>query len=786
MLKILLLAFFTTFLFALEISIDGAKENFSPYSTLHLKNEDKFLCQESRDDFDTVTQIICAFTKQPKLKLKPIQNDFFSITTEVKNKTFFLIIKPFKKMQLFPVIFDLKIEDTIFDADVSVSKHWMIVGYVEEIPFLKKEKKSDVSINFPFYLQKDKLPYVGGLDIKGNPVDVQEVKDVGDFLNIKQLFADKKYSQALDLIEDVEQKYPNSLFNVELLYYKIKSYSALNDHDNVVENAKIYLREYSSDENIAEILSLNAKAYSLLGMNTDADYFFDRLFNEHQDSEFMHLGAIYKGQMLEDSGDSVKAATFYDSALNNTKDIDIAVEAAYRLANNLLVRGDSNESAKYIQKIVSAKSDYFAKELIASLDMMYTFENVGDYLSAATIAKSILDGKGKSYDDYERLLKDRALWLCKTDKTQEALDAIDEYLKEFSDGTYEEEILVAKDSLFFESVHDGNFTQKLEQYNTLIDNYQDTTIANKAIYEKGKLLLENKKYSDVLDFKDALLSLDEDNFKYVKNIIEDASIALMEESLKDKKCKEVLTISYDYNISLSNEWDNDIYDCAMMGGDFELSKKIASSNLNVDDLDDRKKWLYKYIKVDFATGNYSDVVSAAKELITLIEDDKDSEYLDVYRVLFDTYNRLEKKDELLNSILDLENIYGLDYRDIDRYAAVMGIGIDTKDDNIIVKYAQKILDIQNSSASNPQSPYVEFSLYQAYLNKEELNKALDTIVALDNIELNPIDRARQKYLLGSVYTKLWRDDEAKKAYNEAIKADENSPWANLAKSALNF
>jgi hypothetical protein len=35
-----------------------------------------------------------------------------------------------------------------------------------------------------------------------------------------------------------------------------------------------------------------------------------------------------------------------------------------------------------------------------------------------------------------------------------------------------------------------------------------------------------------------------------------------------------------------------------------------------------------------------------------------------------------------------------------------------------------------------------------------------------------------------VLSKLWRDEEAKKAYEEAIKVDANSAWAKLAKTAL--
>jgi hypothetical protein len=72
------------------------------------------------------------------------------------------------------------------------------------------------------------------------------------------------------------------------------------------------------------------------------------------------------------------------------------------------------------------------------------------------------------------------------------------------------------------------------------------------------------------------------------------------------------------------------------------------------------------------------------------------------------------------------------------------------------------------------------------MNKQEYNKAYDVIKSLDNRKLKAEDRARQKYLLGTVLTKLWRDTEAKEAYKEAIKVDAQSAWAKLASTALNY
>lgn len=787
MFSLFLFIFYINSLNALEISLDSAKENFQVYSTLHLKDDNRFLCEKYQDEFEVVTQVVCAFSKKPSQNLKTLENNFFTIDSKIQNKTFFLIIKPKYKIDLFPMAFNLTQDDEVYQANVKLSNHWMVVAYVEKLPLINKEVKSDNGINFPFIMKKDKLPYVGGLDIKGNPVHIKKVQDVTDYLKIKKYYEDEKYDDCLELIDEVMIDYPNSLFKAELLFYKIKVYAKLKDYDNLISLSKIYLAQYSSDENVAEVLSLTANAYALIGLNIDADYFFDRLFSEHKDSVYTLWGYIYQATMLESSGSSTKAIAYYLKALNETDDIDVAATAAYKLALYYSGTTKLDEAANYAMKIVNAKPSFFMNELKKSISLMYLFADEGDYISASAIAKAITDATDKNYDEYERLLRDRAIWLTRTPQKKEALEAINVYIKEYKYGDYEEEIKVAKDSLFFD-LADDNVSYKLQEYNKLIDEYTDDSIGNKAIYEKAKLLLENKMYGDVLAIKDFILELDEDKYPDTQEIVKEAAKGSMKLYLEARECQEVLNISHDYNITLSDEWDDGIYSCAMKGGDFLLSKRIATKNLKTKNLDERKKWLYRYIKVDFSTGNYSDVIGASKDLISLIEDDINLEenkaYKDVYRYIFDTYQRLEEDKKMLNAILDIQEVFGQDYKDIERYVAIMGIGSELKDDNIVIKYAQEVMSIQNSSQSYAQSPYVEFTLYQSYINTENLNKALEVIKSADTINLSNEDRARQKYLLGSVYTKLWRDAQAKKAYEDSVEADANSAWAKLAKSAL--
>ncbi|MGE0738781.1 tetratricopeptide repeat protein [Sulfurimonas sp.] len=782
---VLLLLFFLTPLFALDISLQGAKENHQSYSTLHISDKDKFLCQEFKDDFDNVIKIVCAFSKFPSQKIQKLQNSFFEIESEIKKETFFLIIKPYEKMKLVPIVFDLTKDETLFGANVELSNHWMIVGYKEKIPYMEQRSKNSSSLNLPFTAHDEKLPYVGSLDIKGNPVHIKRVGDVTEYLKIKRLYEEKNYEFALELAEDVLKEYKNSLFRAELLFYKIRIYAQLKANEKLIETAKEYLRDYSSDENVAEVLSLIAKSYDKIGLNSDADYFYDRLFSEHPDSVYAKWGYIYMAEVIEEGGGVSKAQGLYEKALKETDNIDVAVEAAFKLARMLLSNAKTQEAAKHIEKISLAKPDFFMQNKTQSMEMMYEFVDNNDFISAATIAKALVAKMDYDDDAYEGLVKNAGVWLSQSNKKEEALVALNKYAEIFPDGIYLQDVKVAKDALFFDvsDQNESNVTAKLAMYDTLMQEYPKDRIGDKALYEKAKLLIAQKKFQEALALEVELQALDKVEYGDVPELVVDAAIGAMQESLETKECNKVLQLASKYQIELSAQWDDGIYECAMKGADFLLAKKMADRNLKSKELEQRKKWLYRYIKIDFATGNYTNVIEASKELIALIAKEENSAYKDVYRVVFDTYHRLENTQKMIESMAKVVEVYGEEYLDSDRYAAMMTAGGNTKDINLVITYGEKILRMQKSSGSLAQTPFVEFALHEAYTQKEDYAKALDVIKMLDAVELDKNQRARQKYLLGSVLAKLWRDAESDKAYQEAIDADPASAWAGLAKSA---
>ena len=783
MIKWILFTLFALNSYALEISIDSAEDDFTKYSILTLKDSTPFTCQAIKNDFYIVTKVICAFSKMPSENVKELQNNFFIVKTKKKKDIFFIIVKPLHKMKLISDIFDLTKDNTLFSVQANISKRWTMLGYKDKLPLIKSDKKtSDIAIDFPFYLNKNKLPYIGSLDLKGNPVHIKKIEDVKDYLKVKKYYKEKKYDSCLDTIDTISTNYPNTLFKEELLYYKIKVNNKLEEWENVISGAKIFLREYSSSDNIAEILSLLAHAYGKQSLNSDADYFFDRLFSEHPQSVYTQWGYIYKGKMLEDAGGTKEAIKYYKKALTETKNLEVAATAAFRLSN-IYLDTSMKKSAKYIMKIIKAKPNFLMQNLKVSEKMMNRFADDDYYRVAAAMAGTILNNINAKYDEYEELLKNKALWLAKTKNKQEALKALNDYLKKFPDGDYIDIVQSTKDALFFD-LKDLNATAKMQEFNKLIDKYGSDTIGERALYEKAKLLLKDKNYKELLDMQNSLEQLDSDSYPQIDNIIQNATIGMMKKALQEKNCKQVLVISHEHNITLSDKWDDGVYNCAMKGGDFQLSKNIATKKIKVKNIDERKKWLYRYIKVDFATGNYTEVIDASKDLIALIDNAKKSPYKNIYRILFDAYQRVGQKDKMVKAMIKIEGIFGVNYKDIDRYVAMITLANGMHDDNMLIKYATKVMKIQSKSHSYAKSPFVEFTLFGAYMNKQNYNKAYNIIKSLDNRKLNAAKRARQKYMLATVLTKLWRDDEARSAYKASIKADKNSAWAKLAKSAL--
>jgi tetratricopeptide (TPR) repeat protein len=779
--KLVLLLLLSNSLFCLELSVQNGEENQEEYSILHLKNSERFLCQSEKDDLNVVTSVICAFNKRPIQTFSKIENNFFKISSIIKNKTFFIIVKPRKKMLLKAIHYNLIKDNDIFQVEDSYSNHWNIIGYKDKPPFLSRKKETKTDINFPIPFANSEYPYVGGLDILGNPIHMTRVKDVSEYLKIKQYFKNRQYDLALENIDMILDEFPDTIFKSELMLYKIRAYHEKGEPEQLIQIAKQFIREYSSDVNMAEVLADTANAYSKIALYTDADYFFERLFDEHKDSKYYDLGLIYKAEQLQNAGNNKKALSYFKRALRHTKERDTAALAAYQIILLELELGSVKKADKYIKMILENDSNYFFTRKNESIELAMKLTSYNDYKSAAAIAGALLKLMDKSDENYELLLKNRGVWLSETDDKEEALEVFNQYIENYKYGEYLEEVKRRKDALFFD-VSDENSTQKLEHFNLLINKYSGDTIASRALYEKAKLLLKLKHYQKVLDLTDDLNRLDPTLYDNTEDIIEKAALGLIQNSLKDNQCVKVVDLSKNYDINLSEKWDADLYKCYIESGSFDKAKSIASAHIKSKDYNERVDWLAKYTKIDFALGNYTEVVDATKELISL-QSDK-SKKLESYRLLFDSAQRLNDSETMIEAISNIEKLASLRYKDIERYTQMVTLAQNIKDDVMLQNYASKVIELQKRAKSYTQSPYIEFTLAQALLQTSKDKEALKVLLSLDDRDISKQKRSRQKYLIGTLYQKSGEIIKSKKFYEESIAVDNNSSWAKLAKDAL--
>jgi len=770
-------------LFGLELSLQSGKEEGEKFSIFHLRHSTPFECQATNNEFGETRRVDCYFKTAPKQNFSPIDNGLLRVSASSTPKGYTITILPKSKMMLFPEVFDLSKESQTYQSDVKNAAHWNVVGYTKTLPLMNLSAPTASSINFPIKVQKNIPPYVGGLDLKGNPIKIRRVQDVTDYMEMKKAYAAKDYYKVLDRAKNTLKEYPNTVFKNELMLYQIRTYHQLGEFEKLLELSKKFLREYSADASIAEVLAYTANAYSKIGQIIDADYFFERLFDEQSDSPFASLGMIYKAEQSETSGDLKKAKLYYQKALVSTSDMAVASKAAFKLAKIELVEGNTKKAAEFVDKIATVNPDYFDQVHDDAVNLAATFAERKDSKTSARIAEALLNKATPKSEEYQVLLRNLGLQLAKAGKRKEALKRFNEYLETYKYGEFAEEIRRAKDGLFFEE-DDKNTTQEIKKYNDLIERYGNDSVGRKALYKKAQLLLKEKKYKEILDIESDLYRLDSAEYPETNAIISKSAIGLEKEHLKEGKCVEAMKLQKMYKIKLLSEWDEALFNCALKTTQYENAKKIAQRHLKSNSIKERQIWLSRMVKTQFGLGEYKAAIKGGNELITLLSAEKNPPLNDIHRTMFDAAQRVSDGEGMIRHIKSVEASFVNDFKDIERYTQMVSLGLKRKDEALTQTYSRKVMALQERTKTYTQSPYIEFTLAQSYQNLGKDGDALKVLRTLNARKMTNEKRARQQYLIGSIEQKLGNKRQSREAFNASIKADKNSAWGKLAKDAL--
>ncbi len=777
---LLLLSFlvFQTGLYALTLSVNIGREKGESFSTVHIKEGFSFRCVSESDEFDEIKQIQCIFPREPKEKFEAFDTNYFKIDSFTKSGKYILRVFPVAKMQLIPIKHKLYETGKIRKpSEYTTSSHWMIVGYKQRLPLIRMTTTPPLGIDFPIEMEETKLPSVGALDIAGMPIQLNELGDVSAYMQIKRAYESGNYTQLSNDVDALFANYPQTIFTAELLLYKMRGLHHTDESEALIEVSKEFIREYSDDENMAEVLAYTANAYSDVGQQVDGSYFYERLFKEYPESKFASLGMIFLGDQFVSGGKQKQAENYFEKALYMTKDVEIASMAAIRLARISLEKGFIEKSADLFAKIIEGNDKYLLHDITENYDTARAFANRGDKKTAADMLTAITKHLPRNDEQYEEMIKDIGVWLSETADKAAAYKALKRYQETYGESTYTAEVQASLDALFY-TPEDANKTVLIAEYENLESKYADQEIGQKAALEKAKLYYAEHSYRKVLDMDGSGAEREE---AYVQ-LKQDSAKALAMESLEKGECAAAIGLSKEHNLTLEEKFDASLYRCAYKTGNYFLAKTTAAKHLK--DKEERLPWLYNYAKTLNKSGQYEELTKVAADVITLSEMEKRSEYDDILQDLFYAYERLGNTQGMIKTVKELEKRRGLEYDDIELYVSMIKLGLKENDDIIIESYANKVMKLQEKTNSYSQSPFVEFAALQvlkAQKKEKEQLALLDTLLKRD---LNDKEKSRVQYMYGSLLMKEGKKTEAKAAFESSIKADETSAWAGLSKDAL--
>jgi hypothetical protein len=760
----LILIFIFSFSYSLEISVNYAKYKGEDYSIMNIINDKPFFCKEIKEN-----SYKCTFDKLPDTPVFETNTIFFHIKPHFIGDDFVLDINSKYKSTIKSFEKNLYEKYTKSLKPSLKTKKWVIISYKNKLPFLTNRVLK--GLQFPLEVVNEEF-FIGAIDVDGNPIEENsQSADVDEYFSIVRKFrADKP---VMDDIDSFIRSFQTSLFMPDIMLMKIKLLDEEGNHDELLKISKVWLKNFSANENLPEVLLLTAKTYSAMGFMSDAVYFYERLFTEYPTNKFTYEAMVYLADQLYTAGDEKKAFEFYNRALMFTKDIEVASLAASRLGQRYMEKGKIEKSASYYTKVYDSNKNYILRDRVYAYDLAKELANHFQYPLALKILKDLFKDVKKIDDEYESMLYNLALWSYENKDYKESVKYIDKYLKEFEDfGEFSNKVEPLRDKVVFE-VDDKNTTALMQKYDNIIKNYKGEELADKAFYKKIMLLNKLKKYEEILALKEKIKTLPDSIFKekdkksFISNIVKTLTV----NNLK-KDCFKAIKYYNDYNITLDTKYDEELFNCSYKIREFNIASRVCNKYLNSFDNKIALKWSINKEKVLKKVNNYKGVVNIVDDICNLNKKCDEFKY-----DKFDALWKLKNYEDAIALSKELEKNRKI--KNIDMFYKIISYAKSINNNLLIYDYAKKIVDYQNRYKTATYTPSIEFLLVQKAKELKKMNMAKKTLIDLSKKKISDENKARVFYDLGNI-------TNDKNYLKKCLEINGSKTWKPLCKDALSL
>ncbi|MGM0623313.1 MAG: tetratricopeptide repeat protein [Campylobacterota bacterium] len=766
-------------LYAFELSVKSAKADNQNYSILNLQSQEfAFTCTEDIDEFMNVKRITCSVPRGYHEQLNEVKHPMFQLDFQKTKVNFDLHITSNYKLKLFATSKPFYKQQQLQYFDKNSSKNWTVIAYEKDIPFITVQKTE--GMNFPIPRDFDSLPAVGAVDINSLPVTKSAKGDIDQYLRLEETFQNQDYEEALKIARQLQQQYTDSIFMSDFIRYEIKSMAKLGteEHfDDIVNLSKQFIRNFSSDEFLTEVLLITAKTYAKTGFGDDAKYFYERLIKEHSGSYFGDLGAISYGEYIYDGGDKDAGIDMILDIFYSTKDLEVATIAADTLAQLYIDEKNTADAKRYIKTIWDNNPNYLEDKREKKLEYADAMaQEGGDLEVALQIYQNLLENMNKLEDDgYEDVLYKIATTYEKLQEYAKAYEAYERYLSQYSYGLYEEQANEALDMLLLKQEGVGT-QEQLEQLDSLIEGQLDKSVGQKAVVAKLELLYDQNEYAKALEMDPLLSELADADLTKAKEIMQKVFDAHLQKLLQEQNCVAFDSVlqEYEYEID-AQKFDNvALFDCYMNAARFEEAKAIAQANSSSGDTTQRAQWLCRLAKVNMRQNEYGIAKDILQDVIALGAAQACEEF---YYDLFEVNKQLQHSEGMIEAVESVEQEYEKDAMLLQLYRDLIAAVADTQIKSIYIK---RMLALQEQLDTKLYSPWIELQGARYLESSQELAQQLQDALDASSGE----DKARLYFELGNTYSELEEDEKALESYDGCIAIE--SMWQNLCEDAKTF
>lgn len=764
-------------LYGASLTINEAKDHNISYTIMHIKNDLPFVCEmKMQDDFSN--KVICTFSTDLQKNINT-SNRHFQVQSN-KNQ---LVITPLKKVDIAPVQKDY-VTDNILKSNTNVNQpHWLIIGYEGQTPLLQQQLQ-EPGLDFDVVFKDYGYPFIGTLDLDGLPIVQND--DAKSMVRIREAYEEGRYENVLQLVDNLLER-GNNDYNEEAKLYRIRAEDKIAwqsgdspkiDTEQMSENCTEWISENPSSKHLPEVLMYLSKIYYKLGRVNKADEYTQILTDTFPNDEHTYLAQIYQADRIFESRKRRKEALgLYEDVLYNTKDLNVASMAASKLTDKYLTINDINAASEFYNKILEANEPYIIDHADDAYAFAKRFADEKAYDMAIKIVGTLLSHK-RDDDDHDTMRKDIAYWYELSGNKEAAFGLYKQYLDDFPRGKFRDFIQKRLDKLLLD-VDETNRTKKMQNIEKILKEYPSDPVYQKALIEKAVMLIEDNDFKTLFEMEQLLKENNGSKFLQYgasKKIIQD---------LNAGACKEAIYLYNEYNATVPDTLDVQLYDCLMRVAEYKKALTVTEKNLATDDLEKKAAWMYREIKVQSKLDNNKKLILIAQDLEKLSKILKTDRYDDIVYEKAEAYYNLQNYDDLmLEEVRKIEKNFADNIRNIDLYNKVLRYAKSQNNDLLTAEYAQKIITLQKLHKIDDYSPNVELDRVNALKRLGEYDKALKDDLELLYMELNDTQKANVLYLAGELSLKLGQKSEAREFLLKCGEIVEDNAWQRLCAQSL--